>query len=86
MEGVAYTREEMLDDPDFEEDYFGGKYDVRCLDCGGRNVIPVIDEDELTPSQRRLFDQVLRAEENKRRLEDNMRLERFYENGGRWGQ
>lgn len=47
--GHAYTREEFDREFDEEErgEYFrrGGRYDVACQDCGGRRVVPVVDED-----------------------------------------
>ena len=52
----AYTREEFdetFDDEDREE-YFrrGGKYDVQCLSCRGKNVVAVVDEERLDADQR----------------------------------
>ena len=45
----AYSSEEFYEefDDDDREEYFrhGGKYDVTCLDCKGRNVVQVIDAD-----------------------------------------
>ncbi len=45
----AYSQEEFYEAFDDEEDraeYFrrGGIYDVRCYDCKGANVVPVVDE------------------------------------------
>lgn len=39
------TAEDFAEDPDFEEGYFEGHYDVTCYDCGGARVVPVVDED-----------------------------------------
>jgi len=39
------TREDFDQDPGFETEYFNGTYDVTCNECGGRRVVPVIDED-----------------------------------------
>lgn len=48
MKGHAYTSEEFEDSFDEEErhEYFtpGGRYDVTCEECGGKNVVPVVDE------------------------------------------
>lgn len=51
MRGHAYTAEEFaesFDDEDREE-YFrrGGKYDVTCTECGGSNVVDVIDDEKI---------------------------------------
>lgn len=34
------TREDFDQDPDFEEDYFAGRYDVTCPECQGLRVVP----------------------------------------------
>jgi hypothetical protein len=36
---VAYTREDFDADPDFEEQYFSGAYDVTCYECKGQRVV-----------------------------------------------
>lgn len=43
--------DECWDDDDFREMYFGGGYDVTCEECGGANVVDVIDESRCTPEQ-----------------------------------
>lgn len=51
-EGVAFTQEDLADqDPDFEENYFGGGYDVDCTTCDAKRVVLVPDESRLTPEQ-----------------------------------
>ena len=35
------TREDLAEDPDFAENYFGGMFDVVCYGCKGHRVIPV---------------------------------------------
>lgn len=50
MKGAAYTAEEFaesFDDEDRQE-YFrhGGKYDVTCTVCHGKNVVDEIDEEQ----------------------------------------
>ncbi len=55
MRGYAYSAEEFAESFDDEdrEAYFtrGGKYDVQCPCCKGKNVVPVVDEKQLSPSQ-----------------------------------
>lgn len=55
----AYTSEEWSgEDDDFREEYMrGGRgiYGVQCETCGGRRVVPVVDERRLTPEQKKLF-------------------------------
>lgn len=43
IDAHGISPEEFRNDPQFEEDYFGGFYDVTCYECGGRNVVPEID-------------------------------------------
>tara|TARA_Y100000310_G_C20326317_1_gene643170 strand:- start:34 stop:483 length:450 start_codon:yes stop_codon:yes gene_type:complete len=45
------TSDDFHDDPDFEESYFSGNYDVTCYECAGRRVVPVLDEVNLTAAQ-----------------------------------
>ena len=46
------TSDDFCDDPDFEEEYFSGSYDVTCYECGGRRVCPIIDDISLNAEQR----------------------------------
>ncbi len=54
----AYTSEEFYEafhDEEDRADYFkrGGKYDVTCHDCGGRNVVDVVDESRCTTEEQK---------------------------------
>lgn len=50
---------EMCDgDPDFAEDYFGGKYDRPCPECSGNRVRPVIDLKDDDPAMKPINDQI----------------------------
>jgi hypothetical protein len=55
IDGNGITGSEMqeilADDPDFLEDYMGGKYDVTCHVCHGNRVVLVVDEESCTPEQ-----------------------------------
>ena len=48
---------ELADDPDFMEDYLSGVYDVPCYECGGQNVVDVIDESRCTKEQIASYDE-----------------------------
>ena len=39
IDSHGITREEFDADPDFEEAYFSGRYDVPCTECGGKRVV-----------------------------------------------
>lgn len=66
---------EMDEDPDFRENYFSGRYDVRCEECNGERVILEVDVDALTEKMReryyRALDEVA-ASERERQAERRM--------------
>jgi hypothetical protein len=39
IDGNGLTREDFDNDPQFEEDYFDGVYDIRCTECEGLRVV-----------------------------------------------
>ena len=43
IDAGGLTYEDFYDDPDFEHDYFSGRYDVTCPECDGLRVIAVPD-------------------------------------------
>lgn len=49
-------------DPDFEEEYRSGRYDVNCNACGGRTTVQEVDWDRLTPGQRMAYERQLDAD------------------------
>ena len=70
MRGHAYSAEEFAEAFDDEEDraaYFhhGGKYDVACPVCHGRNVVPVVDEDRIPASLKAQYAAVLEFDEER---------------------
>jgi len=44
IDGNGLSREDFDEDPDFEEAYFRGDYDVACEECKGRTTVLVVDE------------------------------------------
>lgn len=40
IDSHGLTAEDFAEDPDFEEAYFSGAYDVRCAECHGKRVVP----------------------------------------------
>lgn len=50
IDGNGLTAEDLADG-DFRESYMRGDYDVTCTECGGANVVAVVDEDRCTPAQ-----------------------------------
>lgn len=58
MRNHCYTQEEFNETFDDDEDraaYFqrGGKYDVQCPNCKGKNVVMVVDEDACTSDEQK---------------------------------
>lgn len=43
IDGHGISQDEFRDDPDFEEAYFAGRYDITCTECKGLRVVPIAD-------------------------------------------
>ena len=52
IDGHGISPEEFRDDPDFEEAYFRGDYDVPCHECKGLRVVMIPDRAKLTKEER----------------------------------
>jgi hypothetical protein len=52
IDGHGISPDEFRDDPDFEEAYFRGDYDVPCYECKGLRVVPVPDFERLSTEER----------------------------------
>ena len=72
IDAHGLSREDFDADPDFREDYFSGRYDVACAECGGQRVVPEVDGDRVPPEIK------ARLEQRARDLADLAR-EREYE-------
>lgn len=78
MRGHAYTREEFEEEFDDEEDrqaYFkrGGKYDVECPTCHGKNVMPVVDEEKMPANLKAQYKEYQEYQEEADRLDAEFR-------------
>lgn len=49
------SQEDFDEDPEFREDYFAGRYDVRCPHCKGSGKMLAVNEDALNENQRKVF-------------------------------
>lgn len=86
MRGHAYSSEEFEEYFDDEEraEYFkrGGRYDVQCPCCKGRNVVAVVDESKLSAEHKILFALYQEAEDQKAQFDRDdratMRMECGY--------
>lgn len=82
LRGVAFSAEEMDEDPDFRENYMSGAYDTDCPTCRGLRVVMVPDKFRMTKRQRLLWD---RTEHLRLQYESEMRHERsMRERGIQW--
>lgn len=61
IDGNGISPEEFEADPEFQENYFSGVYDVPCHKCGGNRVVWEVAEDALTKRQRVLWQNHLRV-------------------------
>lgn len=61
------SMDEFREDPDFYDDYRAGVYDVTCSECGGRNVVPVVDEVLTTAADLQAYYRHLQEEASYRR-------------------
>ena len=73
------TAEDFAEDPDFAEDYFSGRYDQTCNECGGERVVAVINEEGVDEETRALLDEVMAQIEADREFEAQCHAERMAE-------
>lgn len=57
--------EVLCEDPNFAEAYFGGRYDIQCEECNGRNVVDAVICEDLTVEQQKAYDEYLEYEAEK---------------------
>lgn len=61
IDSNGLSAEDFDEDPDFREDYFEGRYDVACNECGGARVVPAMDEDRTTKEEREKVEEEIDA-------------------------
>ena len=62
IDGNGISPDQFRDDPDFEEAYFRGDYDVACDRCKGKRVIAVPDMTKLTEAEKVIWRQHVQDE------------------------
>jgi hypothetical protein len=62
IDGNGISREQFEGDPDFEEAYFRGDYDVSCEDCCGQRVQLVADWAKMDEETKKLYEEHLQGE------------------------
>lgn len=75
------SAEDFREDPDFEESYFRGDYNVTCYECGGANVVPVPDLGRCSPSIKTFLEEDAQAEAAREREDRADRMTQWYESG-----
>lgn len=83
IDSNGISREDFEGDPDFEESYFRGAYDVTCGECLGRNVVEVVDERFcLTSSQKRRLRMFRYQQDELAEYDREARVTEYWESGG----
>lgn len=62
IDSHGITSEEFDNDPEFQENYFSGRYDVQCYNCAGRRVVPEIDETHLNVDQKKSLESLRKSQ------------------------
>jgi len=62
IDAGGLTGSDFAEDPEFFEEYMGGRYDQTCSQCKGRTTVPVVDWDRLTPEQEEAYNRQLDAD------------------------
>jgi hypothetical protein len=57
IDSHGLSREDFDADPDFEESYFRGDYDVTCYQCKGRRVYPVVEVERMSNEEQKLYEE-----------------------------
>lgn len=78
LRGVAFSPEQMHDDPDFRENYFGGAYDVACDQCSGNKIVLEADPEFFNALPETIREDFERKISNDRRHEAEVESERRY--------
>lgn len=67
IDAHGISREEFEEDPEFEEEYHAGLYDVTCFECHGRTTVLEIDTKASKESAVSAADEVFKDESSYRR-------------------
>lgn len=86
IDGHGITSEEFEQDPDFEEAYFGGVYDVPCYECKGKRVVLVVDEEKAKAADPEVWKHYQKHLATQRRIAAEERFEQHMRDmsGGEW--
>ena len=77
IDSGGLTSDDFYDDPDFEEDYHSGRYDVTCYSCGGKRVLPVINHSYLNEAQKKAVEYIEDCARYEAEYQAQCRMERI---------
>lgn len=83
VDGNGITPEQFAEDPDFEESYFSGVYDVACERCHGNRVVPVVDESRCKPELLKAYNTQQKEEADYQAMCASERRWEYLASGGR---
>lgn len=75
IDAHGLSREDFEEDPDFAEDYMRGAYDIDCMACDGRRVVPEVNRGLCNPAQL----ETLRLVDEQERQDQQSRAEERYQ-------
>jgi hypothetical protein len=64
------TAEDFDQEPGFREEYMAGMYDVRCYNCDGKRVVPVMDRDKMDDAELERIDGEIAEDDDFRRMQE----------------
>lgn len=82
IDSNGISQEKFDQDPDFEESYFAGNYDMQCVECKGLRVVPVVNLEACDATQQ--ADLAIWEKQEQNRADDDRAdaYTRRMENGG----
>jgi len=75
IDAHGISREEFDEDPDFRDDYLSGAYDVACYGCGGKRVVPEVNDENLSEEGKAMLARVQARDEREARYRAQQRHE-----------
>ena len=83
IDAGGLSQEDFEEDPDFEEEYFSGRYDITCPQCRGKRVVPVVSVESMSKDQKAVYDEYIKEKQEEAEEAYNDRRTYMAEMG--WG-
>lgn len=74
LKGMAFTAQDLHEDPEFFEDYCNGAFDTKCSKCEGRTTVPIMNPSAMSFAEKRIAVRILQEQ----RYERQAKAERDY--------